>query len=100
VGANGQQGIFTPLRHLIPLPVFSGVHVSPFVYLTRNSYFNFETDYSSVSWPFEKDISIFQSLFCYDMQTVFLNILAKISNAPLLYMYLKNWKTISEFTIN
>jgi hypothetical protein len=24
----------------------------PFVYLTCNSYFNFETDYSSVSWPF------------------------------------------------
>jgi hypothetical protein len=47
-----QQGILTPPRHLIPPPVFLGVRVSPFVYLTCNSYLNFETDYTSVSWPF------------------------------------------------
>jgi hypothetical protein len=51
-GATGQQGMLTPPRHLIPPPVFPGVRVSPFVYLTCNSYLNFETDYSSVSWPF------------------------------------------------
>jgi hypothetical protein len=46
------QGMLTHLRHLIPHPVFPGVRVSQFVYLTCNSYLNFETDYSSVSWPF------------------------------------------------
>jgi hypothetical protein len=32
--------------------VYPGVRVSPFVYLTCNSYLYFETDYPSVSWPF------------------------------------------------
>jgi hypothetical protein len=50
-GATGRQGILTPPRHLIPPPVFPGVRVSSFVYLTCNSYLSFETDYSSVSWP-------------------------------------------------
>jgi hypothetical protein len=45
-GAIGQQGMLTPPRQLIPPPVFLGVRVSPFVYLTCNSYLNFETDYS------------------------------------------------------
>jgi hypothetical protein len=45
--------MLTPTRHVIPPPVLPGVRVSPFVYLTCNSYLNFETDYSSVSWPFE-----------------------------------------------
>jgi hypothetical protein len=48
-GATGGQGMLTPPRHLIPPPIFPGVRVSPFVYLTCNSYLNFETDYSSVS---------------------------------------------------
>jgi hypothetical protein len=52
VGATGQQGMLTPPRHLIPPPVFPGVRVCPFVYLTCNFYLNFKTDYSSVSWPF------------------------------------------------
>jgi hypothetical protein len=51
-GVTGRQGMLTPPRHLIPPPVFPGVRVSPFVYLTFNSYLNFETEYSSVSWPF------------------------------------------------
>ena len=51
-GVTGQQGMLNPPRHLIPPPVYLGVRVSPFVYLTCNSYLNFETDYSSVSWPF------------------------------------------------
>jgi hypothetical protein len=51
-GVTGRQGMLTPPRHLIPPPVFLGVRVSPFLYLTCNSYLNFETDYSSVSWPF------------------------------------------------
>jgi hypothetical protein len=51
-GATGWQGMLTPPRHLMPPPVFPGVRVSPFVYLTCNSYLNFENDYSSVSWPF------------------------------------------------
>jgi hypothetical protein len=52
VGVTGQQGMLTPPRHLIPPSFFPRVRVSPFVYLTCNSYWNFETDYSSVSWPF------------------------------------------------
>jgi hypothetical protein len=51
-GATGRQGMLTPPRHLIPPPVFPGVRVSPFIYLTCNSYLNFETDYSWVYWPF------------------------------------------------
>ena len=47
-GVTGLQGILTPPWHLIPPPVFPGVRVSPF----GNSYLYFETDYSSVSWPF------------------------------------------------
>jgi hypothetical protein len=39
-GATGRQGVLTPPRHLIPPPVFPGVRVSPFVYLTCNSYLN------------------------------------------------------------
>jgi hypothetical protein len=50
-GVTGQQMMLTPPRHLIPPPVFPGVRVRPFVYLTGNSYMNFETDYSLVSWP-------------------------------------------------
>jgi hypothetical protein len=50
--ATGQQGVLTHPRHLIPSPVFPGVRVSPFLYLTFNSYLNLETDYSSVSWSF------------------------------------------------
>jgi hypothetical protein len=53
VGATGQQGMLTPPRHLIPPPVYPGVRVNPFAYLTFNSYLNFETDYSSVSWPYD-----------------------------------------------
>jgi hypothetical protein len=49
---TGRQGMLTTPRHLTPPPVFPGVCVSTFVYLTCNSYLNFETDYSSVSWPF------------------------------------------------
>jgi hypothetical protein len=51
-GATGLQGMLTSPRHLIPPPVFPGICVDPFVYLTCNCYLNFETDYSSVSWPF------------------------------------------------
>jgi hypothetical protein len=51
-GATGRQGMLTPPRHLIPPPVFPWVCVISFVYLTCNSYLNFQTDYSSVSWPF------------------------------------------------
>jgi hypothetical protein len=32
-GATGQQGIFTPLRHLIPPFIYSEVHVHPFSHL-------------------------------------------------------------------
>jgi hypothetical protein len=46
VGATCQQGILTPPRHLIPPPVFPGVYVSPFAYLTCNSSLNLETDFS------------------------------------------------------
>jgi hypothetical protein len=42
----------TPPRYLIPPPVFPLVYVNTFVYLTCISYLNFETDYSSVPWPF------------------------------------------------
>jgi hypothetical protein len=42
-GATGQQGMLTP-RHLIPPPVYPGVRVSPFIFLTCNSYLCFETD--------------------------------------------------------
>jgi hypothetical protein len=38
----------TPFRHLIPHPAGQGVRVSPFIYLTCNSYLWFETDYSLV----------------------------------------------------
>jgi hypothetical protein len=48
-GATDQQGMRTPPMHLIAHPVFLGVHVSPFVYLTCNSYLSLETDYSSMS---------------------------------------------------
>jgi hypothetical protein len=64
-GAAGQQGMLTPPRHLIPLPVFPVVRVSPFVYLTCNSYLNFETDYSSVSWPFH---NLVMFISCTDYQ--------------------------------
>jgi hypothetical protein len=37
-GATDRQGMLTPPRHLIPPPVFPWVRVSPFVYLTCNSY--------------------------------------------------------------
>jgi hypothetical protein len=32
-GATGQQGMFTPLRHLIPPPVYPMVRFSPFISL-------------------------------------------------------------------
>jgi hypothetical protein len=60
-GATGRQGMPTPPRHLISPPVFPWVRVSPFVYLTCNSYLNFEIDYSSVSWPFYVEIFLFTS---------------------------------------
>jgi hypothetical protein len=52
-GETSQQGMFTPPKHLIPPPAFPGVRVSPFVYLTCSSHLDFETDYSSVSRPFQ-----------------------------------------------
>jgi hypothetical protein len=45
-------GMLTPPRHLILPPVYPGVHVSPFISLTCNSYFCFETDHSLVTYPF------------------------------------------------
>jgi hypothetical protein len=53
---TGQQGMLTLPRHLIPPPVYPGVRVSLFVYLTCNSYLYFETDYSSASWPFHLEV--------------------------------------------
>jgi hypothetical protein len=43
-GATGQQGMFTPHWHLIPPLAGPGVGVSPFIYLTCNSYLRFEID--------------------------------------------------------
>jgi hypothetical protein len=55
-GVTGGQGVLTPPRHLIPLPVCPGVCVSPFIYLTCNSYLCFETDHFLVSWPFRTNL--------------------------------------------
>jgi hypothetical protein len=48
-----EQGMLTPAKHRIPPP---GVRVSPFIYLTCNSYLCFETDYSLVSKPFNTKV--------------------------------------------
>jgi hypothetical protein len=51
--------MLTPHRHLILPLIFPGIRVSPFVYLTCNSDLNFETDYSSVYWPFHDKIGVY-----------------------------------------
>jgi hypothetical protein len=56
VGVTGRLGMLTPPRHLIPPPAVPGVRVNPFIYLTCNSFLNFETDYSSVSLLFQYHI--------------------------------------------
>jgi hypothetical protein len=40
---TGRQGVLTPPRHQIPPPVCLEVRVSPFIYLTCNSYLCYET---------------------------------------------------------
>jgi hypothetical protein len=47
-----RQVMLTSPRHLLSPLVCLGVRVSPFIYLTSNSYLCFETDYSLVSYPF------------------------------------------------
>jgi hypothetical protein len=44
-GVTDQQGMLTPPRHLIPLPVYPGVLVRPFISLICNSYLCFEPDH-------------------------------------------------------
>jgi hypothetical protein len=43
------QEFFTPPRHLIPPPVYPGVHVGPFISLICIFYLYFETDHTLVS---------------------------------------------------
>jgi hypothetical protein len=48
-GVMDQQGMLTPPRHLIPSLVYPGIRISPFIYLTCNTYLFIETDHYLVS---------------------------------------------------
>jgi hypothetical protein len=56
------QGILTPPRQLIPILLYPGVGVSPFISLICNSYLCFETDHSLVSYPFNISYRISRNL--------------------------------------
>jgi hypothetical protein len=94
-GATVQQGMLTPPRHLIPPPVFPGVRFGQFVYLTCNSYLNFETDYSSVSWPFHATLLMqtrLDSFFFFFLISLFFVLLGFFSY--IIYTYMASLKNI------
>jgi hypothetical protein len=70
VGVTGRQGMLTPPRHLIPPPVFPGVRVSPFVYMTCNSYLNFAISSYAISTLYINTYIVCQKSLDHDqMQT-------------------------------